>query len=346
MEIKKAYVKDLIVLCNMIDSFDEFSQDFHELMKMNYDVDVIIKLCNIGFTIKADKKFFDSKNMKMIKDFYQKHEEEINIINEYSSLWDFLHDNYDFKGNLTTGEWENGMNFSFFYQYFLEHKNQLEQILLTLEKMRKLEIGGLEFDELETFTDKVFESSTTPLVFDFEYLENMEVISNYEEKWVKYRSLGSNYKIVISNPNLRSFWNFDEKNEIVVNNLLFDPKRLPKNLSEEVLFADIRKFMDEEGEKWAKIRANIASSVSLSIATDDLMDEFNSTNEVVQELENIKEREELLAILHKIKEGLEELRLTSEEYSDSICDDLITKDRIERVKCNRLEKRRGYHHFY
>lgn len=42
MEIKKAYVKDLIVLCNMIDSFDEFSQDFHELMKMNYDVDVII----------------------------------------------------------------------------------------------------------------------------------------------------------------------------------------------------------------------------------------------------------------------------------------------------------------
>ena len=58
MEIKKAYVKDLIVLCNMIDSFDEFSQDFHELMKMNYDVDVIIKLCNIGFTIKADKKFF------------------------------------------------------------------------------------------------------------------------------------------------------------------------------------------------------------------------------------------------------------------------------------------------
>ena len=56
--------------------------------------------------------------------------------------------------------------------------------------------------------------------------------------------------------------------------------------------------------------------------------------------------EELLSILHKIKEGLEELRLTSEEYSDSICDDLINKDRIERVKCNRLEKRRGYHHFH
>ena len=345
MEIKKAYVKDLIVLGNMIDSFEEFSQDFHELMKMNYDIDVIIKLCNIGFTIKADKKFFDSKNMKMIKDFYQEHEAEINIIKKYSSLWDFLHYNYDLKGNLTTGKWENEMNFSFFYQYFLEHKNQLGQILLTLEKMRKLGIGGLEFDELETFTDKVFESGIPPLAFNFEYLENMEVISNYDEKSVKYRSLGSNYKIVVSN-HQNHFWNFDKENKIVVNNLLFDLKRLPENLSEEVLFADIRKFMDEEGEKWAKIRANIASSASLSIATDDLMDEFNSTNEVVQELENIKEREELLAILHKIKEGLEELRLTSEEYSDSICDDLITKDRIERVKCNRLEKRRGYHHFH
>ena len=65
----------------------------------------------------------------------------------------------------------------------------------------------------------------------------------------------------------------------------------------------------------------------------------------IQELENIKEREELLAILHKIKEGLEELETTSEEYSDSICDDLITEDKIESAKCKRLEIR-NHHYFH
>ena len=72
VEIKKAYVNDLIVLCNMIDSFSGFSSDFYELMKMNCEIDVVIKLCNVGVTVKANKKFFDFKNMRIIKDFYQK----------------------------------------------------------------------------------------------------------------------------------------------------------------------------------------------------------------------------------------------------------------------------------
>ena len=60
----------------------------------------------------------------------------------------------------------------------------------------------------------------------------MEVISNYDEKKVRYRSLESNYKIVVNNYDA-------DKHKIVVNNLLFDSSKLPKDLSEKVIFADI-----------------------------------------------------------------------------------------------------------
>ena len=335
METKKASVNDLIALCYIIDSFAEFSSDFHELMKMNCEIDVVIKLCNVGVTIQDNKKFFDSKNMKIIKDFYQKHKDEINIINKHSSLWSFLHYNYDGKGNLTTGEWT---NFVFFYQYFLNHKNQLSQTLLTLEKIKSLGIVDLEFNELENFTEQVFQAYTEFFLNDnFEYLENMKVVSNYDKEKVRYKSLGSNYKIDVKK--VMRFDYLNSKHKIVVNNLLFDSSRLPENLSEEVIFADIRKFLDEHGEEWARVRGVIENSVCLSIATDDLNGTFYDVNNVVQRLENIEKKEEVLAILYEIKERLEKLKEINEEISDSICDDLITKDEIKRVKLKHIQRR-------
>lgn len=332
VETKKAYVNDLIVLCNMIDSFSGFSSDFYELMKMNCEIDVVIKLCNVGVTVKDNKKFFDFKNMRIIKDFYQKHKDEINIINKYSSLWDFLYYNYDGKGNLTTGEL-NGTNFAFFYQYFLDNKNQLGQMLLTLEKIKSLGIIELEFNELENFTEQEFWTYTDFFLNDnFEYLENMEVISNYDEKKVRYRSLESNYKIVVNNYDA-------DKHKIVVNNLLFDSSKLPKDLSEKVIFADIKKFLDEHGEEWSRVRAVIDDSVYLSIAIDDLIGRFYDVNDVVQSLENIERKGEVLAILYEIKERLEKLKEINEEISDSICDDLIAKDEMRKVKNKHLLRR-------
>ena len=172
----------------------------------------------------------------------------------------------------------------------------------------------------------------------------MNIISYYNQYKDKYKSLGSNYKIVMDPFKANRLFDHSVR-KIVVNNLLFDPERLPENLSEEVVFKEIRKFLNEEGEKWAKVRGDIEKSVNLSIAADDLVDGFNSANKAVQELDNIYEKEKLLAILHKIKEGLEELETTSEEYSDSICDDLITEDEIESAKCKHLEIR-NHHYFH
>ena len=167
---------------------------------------------------------------------------------------------------------------------------------------------------------------------NFEYLENMEVISNYDEKKVRYRSLESNYKIVVNN------YDADE-HKIVVNNLLFDSSKLPKDLSEKVIFADIKKFLDEHGEEWSRVRAVIDDSVYLSIAIDDLIGRFYDVNDVVQSLENIERKGEVLAILYEIKERLEKLKEINEEISDSICDDLIAKDEMRKVKNKHLLRR-------
>ena len=340
----KKNINDLIILGNLIDGFDEFNEDFHKLMEMNDRLPVVIKLCKIVYLKKDEMKFWDSKATKEMKEFYRKHKLEIDVINRYSKFGYFLNNKYDFQGNMTNGH-NSDNNLSFFYDYFLNHKKELSQILLLLEKMNKLGITTLEFNEAEDFENNEYEAYTN---FDsnvcFNYLENMNIISYYNEYKVKYKSLGSNYKIVMDPFKANRLFDHSVR-KIVVNNLLFDPERLPENLSEEVVFKEIRKFLNEEGEKWAKVRGDIEKSVNLSIAADDLVDGFNSANKAVQELDNIHEKEKLLAILHKIKEGLEELETTSEEYSDSICDDLITEDKIESAKCKRLEIR-NHHYFH
>ena len=340
----KKNINDLIILGNLIDGFDEFNEDFHKLMEMNDRLPVVVKLCKIVYLKKDEMKFWDSKATKEMKEFYRKHKLEIDVINRYSKFGYFLNNNYDFQGNMTNGH-NSDNNLSFFYDYFLNHKKELSQILLLLEKMNKLGITTLEFNEAEDFENNEYEAYTN---FDsnvcFNYLENMNIISYYNEYKVKYKSLVSNYKIVMDPFKANRLFDHSVR-KIVVNNLLFDPERLPENLSEEVVFKEIRKFLNEEGEKWAKVRGDIEKSVNLSIAADDLVDGFNSANKAVQELDNIYEKEKLLAILHKIKEGLEELETTSEEYSDSICDDLITEDEIESAKCKRLEIR-NHHYFH
>ena len=62
-------------------------------------------------------------------------------------------------------------------------------------------------------------------------------------------------------------------------------------------------------------------------------------NDVVQSLENIERKGEVLAILYEIKERLEKLKEINEEISDSICDDLIAKDEMRKVKNKHLLRR-------
>ena len=232
----KESVADLIILCHIINNFEEFNNDFCELMKLNDRIPVVTRLWNIVDLKQNKDMFWDSNYNKKMKDFYRKHSFEIELINRYSSLMYFFNSHYDVKGNILKGQ-NCGNNFYFFYQYFLNNKDKLEQILELLKKIKMLGINTLKFKLDEDFNDQEYEAYTDfSANACFEYLENIEVISNYDKDKVRYRSLGSNYKITME-PDLRRNVSF---NVITVNNLLFDADRLPDKLSEEIVFGKIK----------------------------------------------------------------------------------------------------------
>ena len=136
-------------------------------------------------------------------------------------------------------------------------------------------------------------------------------------------------------PDLRRNVSF---NVITVNNLLFDADRLPDKLSEEIVFAEINKFLAEEGEKWNDVHTALYFSARLSINTDNLLDWFNEASDVIGDLKDIKNRNELILILLKIKGDLENLQCASLQFDDIICENnvLITKDRLEEAKEKKL----------
>ena len=330
----KESVADLIILCHIINNFEEFNNDFCELMKLNDRIPVVTRLWNIVDLKQNKDMFWDSNYNKKMKDFYRKHSFEIELINRYSSLMYFFNSHYDVKGNILKGQ-NCGNNFYFFYHYFLNNKDKLEQILELLKKIKMLGINTLKFKLDEDFNDQEYEAYTDfSANACFEYLENIEVISNYDKDKVRYRSLGSNYKITME-PDLRRNVSF---NVITVNNLLFDADRLPDKLSEEIVFAEINKFLAEEGEKWNDVHTALDFSARLSINTDNLLDWFNEASDVIGDLKDIKNRNELILILLKIKGDLENLQCASLQFDDIICENnvLITKDRLEEAKEKKL----------
>lgn len=330
----KESVADLIILCHIINNFEEFNNDFCELMKLNDRIPVVTRLWNIVDLKQNKDMFWDSNYNKKMKDFYRKHSFEIELINRYSSLIYFFNSHYDVKGNILKGQ-NCGNNFYFFYQYFLSNKEKTSQILELLMKMKMLGINTLKFNPGADFNNQDYEAYTDfSANACFEYLENIEVISNYDEDKVRYRSLGSNYKITME-PCLRRNVSF---NVITVNNLLFGADRLPDELSEKVVFAEINEFLAEEGEKWNDVHKALDLSARFSIAIDNFLGWFDGASNVIDNLKDAKNKEELISILLKIKGDLENLQCASLQFDDIICENnvLITKDRLEEAKEKKL----------
>ena len=332
----KESVADLIVLCHIIDSFEEFNEDFYELMKLNERIPVVSRLWNIVDLKQSKDMIWDSNDNKKMKDFYRKHRLEIDVINRYSSLMYFFNSHYDVKGNILKGH-NCGNNFYFFYQYFLSNKEKTSQILELLMKMKMLGINTLKFNPSADFNNQEYEAYTDfSANACFEYLENIEVISNYDEDKVRYRNLGSNYKITME-PCLRRNVSF---NVITVNNLLFGADRLPDELSERVVFAEINRFLVAEAEKWNDVHKVLDLSARFSIATDNLLGWFDEASNVIDNLKDAKNKEELISILLKIKENLESLQCASLQFDDTICENnvLITRARLEEAKVKKLKR--------
>ena len=317
------HVNNLIALCHILNDYDEFTQNLTKLIKTKYNRDIVYNL----YKISNGKLVVGSKK---VKKFYQENKSVIDTINKFSNISEFINYNYDWQGNL-----REDCDLDFFYKYITSHQEDLERMLSMLEKIKKLGFDELQFDEEIDFTNTEYAIDTRlGGNIDIAYFDNIEVVPNYQNGVVEYRTTGSNYKIIAK-------VSFNELSKygktIIVNSLLFDSKRLPEDVTKEFIFDKIVSLKSNQQENCDTIR----DSVDLSISVDDLYSQFNTTSRIIEGLNNVESKEQLHEVLLGIKAYLDQLQTISSEYDDSVSqsDSTITKEKLQEEKQLYLKRR-------
>lgn len=327
METKKTMEIDiniLIALCNILDKYEEFNNNILERYNCIYDLSSLVKL----FKISQGEKV--SRTPKL-KEFYQKNKEVIDTINKFAPISNFILHNYSASNKkLYVSE-----KLRFFYQYLLKNRSQLDQILSVLEKIKDLGFYKINFVEGYDFTEES-QSITGPYSplkgpyspyypGDIVFFDNIQIEPNYSKDTIKYKTNGSNYKIVF-HPLSGS-----QGKLIILNSLTFDPSRLPNKISTKSTVDYIVNLSKNLDESCFAIR----TSVDLSINIDELQERYESLYKVMEELKNAPIKEKVRESLVKIQTELSKLQALSTEYNNSITEENpnITPEKIaEEIK--------------
>lgn len=311
MEKKYVEINNLIALCHILDDFEEFKRR----LRTEYNRDFTLKLRDVS---QGKSHIFSKKE----KRFYNENKSVIDTINKYSSIDMFIGDIYGYYGSA-----------QFFYEYLLNHKEDLDRIIELLEKIKQLGFDVFTFNEDLDFTTESYNVYPTfRRNSRIIYVDNIVVPPTYTSE-IDYRTASSNYKIELDVVG-------DEISEyggrITLNSLLFDPNRLPESLTKENTFDNILKLKSEQEEKFVAIR----NSVDLSISVSDLEYQLSSTSSVISELEDVQNKSQLLEALLNIKGEVDKLKTLSEEYDRSISEKepSLTKEVLAREKKLQLKR--------
>lgn len=326
-ETKKVMINNLIALCHIIDNYDEFNKNLFNLFSEKHNIHNINDNLYKLYEISQHKIVIGER---VLKKFYQKNKNVIDIINKYSSIWLFISIDYDSKRGLVDYS-----DLNFFYQYILDNKKKLGTILSILNRLKNLGFTILEFDEDSNFINDEYEINT---VFrsncNIEYVDNIEIIPNYQSDIVEYKTSQSNYKMSLHPHSTLECEKF-QKRKIIVNSLLFDENRLPKTLTKESTFDKIINLWNDKKKECSIIR----NSVNLSMNIESLISSFISTDNLISKLDDIENKNELLEILIKIQTNLEKLKNVSSSYDNSLSKKYsIPQETFEKEKQKYLER--------
>ena len=294
---KKIKVDEFLTLLKIKSGFNNFSEDFQKLVKKDDKYNVIYLLEKMISKGKIKDNFFDKKIERLVRKFYQKYMYQLELINKYSNITDFLNHNYDWQGNISEGYFDTS--------FFLDYIQNNDDINSILSKLTLLGIDELEFNAQEDFKEREFEANIN---FEdnavFEYTENIIPISLDAFNKVKYKTKSTNYILVVK-PNRKSF-----ESKIIVNNLNFDSKQLPDSLSKEILFKEIDEFIKENEIKLKDARNDI-NKIEIVDENIDILDKTLGNIENVLNDIDLYNKEDILNILSNMKIEINTLRLDS-----------------------------------
>ncbi len=269
------------------------------------------------------------------KKFVEKYKDIIEIMKKNHCLSDMT----IFKYNLH-GKSQQDSSEEYFFNYICDHKNDIAKIKNVALRIKKLGIDTIVFGEelnFDGFEYKMCNSSS-----DFKFFENIEVLPTYSSSYIRYKSNGSCYCITVTILGSGTYQEIsDFGREIELNSLIFDPNRLPNEITKETTIDVITKQMEESKKEYQSVR----NSVDMSVSTDDLMEQFKNTKETIEKIDNPNNNEQLKQILNNILDGITELQQASSEFEKQTIDSSkhISKEIIKTEKKAFLSSRNNFY---
>ena len=322
----KASIRELKIICHTINEFKQFYNNLVIYMQNNKN---FYNLNHLDELSEGKTKFKSER----VKKFYEENYKVLNVIKKYTSIAQFI-------TNINYGKPTEESDIYKFYEYIYENKNQLEKILELIEKIEKLEFTTISLCENKSFVEKEYRIREG--YEKIAYLENMEIIPNYEQDVTKYRTSSSNYLISIdSKTSLHPVEIRTNSQNITVNNLVFDPNKLPS--SRETMLYELVNLITVHKTK--KECDTVRTSVDLSINIDDLYYQLSTITSTIEKIENVKDRNEMKETLSNIKVQLDRLNQMSTKYDKSICSTSpsITQETLNEEKQLYIHRRNFAH---
>ena len=295
----EAKIADVMAASSVLDQFDNFNQNLKELTTKCNIVDIMHHLK------RATKGGTNFVKKRKIYQFYQEHKDIVDTIDKNSDIFMFHSLNYEDDGTMKP-------DLSYYYSYLLNHKHETEQIQALLQRLKELDIKEIVMNEELDFTKEEYKLETWYYHSFFNsiiYLENIEILPNYETDIIKYRSKGSNYELLIGSE-LFSY----KRNKIVVNNMTFPIESLPESASWKYLWDNILKLVESTQES----KTALKNSVDLDVSLQDLENQMTDTCNTFTRIDEVNSKPELVAALTQIKSGIAELYAIKSDYDTEI----------------------------
>lgn len=314
--------KDLLALAYIGTNFSDFDQNMRTFIQENCkSQDQYFSFINKLVRLMEGKSVFPGK----VKRFYQENKMVLDEIARYSFNGSTFLRNYDFDGISDT--------LQTFYQYFLEHEKDMEQIVAVIERICKLGINRIFYDETADFTKKTY-CVYSKLGFNYllHYVDNMEAVPNCSNFQTFYKTTNSPYEIECQcHSNNRIYENL---RSIRVNSLAFDPERLPKQIDKETCFDSILALPQVPEDVQA-----LRNSVCLNTGVHDLYEQYCRTYESLSKLENVGTRQLIMETLIEIKDRILNLDTLSREYADNSASETLPLELIQGEQKRYLQHR-------
>ncbi len=240
-DCKEIQTNHLIALCEIEEDYKSFCGDLEKLIQSKSNKNLVMK----AYRMMSGKSFFIPKRYK---NFMEKYKHTIEVVKKYSCLSNFTIFSYDAKGKRKTN-----LDEDYFYQYIEEHKEDIETIKAVLFKIKDLDFEKILFREKLDFSEFEYKLNTS-CESKFFFLENMEVNPTHLENSIQYKTNSSCYCITLQ------FIDYDNRKiskyarSIELNSLVFNPNRLPNEITTRATIEFIYKLAEKKKEECKKIQ--------------------------------------------------------------------------------------------